>query len=206
MGSDVRIRFRLFFCRRCGELVCICSRCDRRHRYCSKKCSSEARDENVRESKRRYRNTDDARETQKYRQRRFRASQGPAVTEQSSAGLGSCETLDVPNKGGAKGKGTTSDQSGQAKPHADSRSSGSTREDQGPASHAWQPLRCAFCGRICGIWKDAKPAEETRSWSMVLQQRLGTGRDGKLRHRNAQSKGDPSAGSGGLAFEPGNRK
>ena len=48
---------RLFLCRRCGELVHICSSCDRGNVFCSQECATARRRDSIREAAKRYQRT-----------------------------------------------------------------------------------------------------------------------------------------------------
>jgi hypothetical protein len=54
----IREKFRFFSCPLCDKETAICSRCDRGQRYCTKKCSQQARRESVGASGRRYQQTE----------------------------------------------------------------------------------------------------------------------------------------------------
>ena len=72
---------RVLECHRCGTRVWICKRCDRGQRYCSRKCSQEARRESVREAGRRFRRTAAGRKGNARRQQRhYWASKEPPQT------------------------------------------------------------------------------------------------------------------------------
>ena len=75
---------RLFLCRQCGELVEICSRCDRGNAFCSSDCAAARRRESIREAAKRYQRTKRGAKKHKARQRRYRVRQ-LAVTHQSCA-------------------------------------------------------------------------------------------------------------------------
>lgn len=71
-------KVRVFACHACAKKVNACKSCDRRQRYCSPACQSEAR----RKSARRYRMSPRGRETNRIRQARHRAKR--RVTHRSS--------------------------------------------------------------------------------------------------------------------------
>ena len=71
---------RLFTCARCGTLVSVCSSCDKRRMYCSKRCATEARKESVRRCARRYQQTKRGAANHAERQRRYRYRRSAGVT------------------------------------------------------------------------------------------------------------------------------
>ncbi len=60
---------RFFICDNCGIGVWICKSCDRGHRYCSRKCSHEARRKTWKKSGRKFRGTEAGRKGNARRQR-----------------------------------------------------------------------------------------------------------------------------------------
>ncbi len=66
---------RRFVCDRCGQVVYICSWCDRGHRYCSNRCRRRARRRSLREAGRRYQQGHQGRLRHAKRQARYRARQ-----------------------------------------------------------------------------------------------------------------------------------
>ena len=71
---------RRFVCDRCGQVVYICSWCDRGHRYCSNRCRRRARRRSLREAGRRHQRSRrgrllHARRQAAYRRRQQRASE-----------------------------------------------------------------------------------------------------------------------------------
>ena len=73
-GRDcAMMTFRLFLCARCRKQSQICPSCDCGQLYCSKDCSSAARQEARRDSSRRYQRTPRGLENHRRRQREYRA-------------------------------------------------------------------------------------------------------------------------------------
>lgn len=91
---------RRFVCDRCGQVVYICSWCDRGHRYCSNRCRRWARRRSLREAGRRHQRSRrgrllHARRQAAYRRRRRRASEQKVThhscrVERRSASVSSC--------------------------------------------------------------------------------------------------------------------
>ncbi len=92
---------RRFVCDLCGQVVYICSWCDRGHRYCSDLCRDQARRRSVLEAGRRYQKSQKGRHHHAKRQARYRARQRASAqkvthhscrTEPGSASVRSCTT------------------------------------------------------------------------------------------------------------------
>jgi len=85
---------RRFFCGTCGNEVWICKHCDRGHRYCSPKCSLEARRKSCAEARRKHQEKEEGRLGNARRQREW-YSRGKSfektenLTDQGSVGPGS---------------------------------------------------------------------------------------------------------------------
>lgn len=75
---------RLYACDGCGQLVWICSHCDRGNRYCGEACSHAARKRSKREAARRYQKSELGRRNQRRRQERYRIRQASRSTSTSS--------------------------------------------------------------------------------------------------------------------------
>ena len=146
------LKYRVFFCARCGKLAIICSTCDKGNRYCSPECASEAREEIVCEAKSRYRNSEDGRITQKFRQRRHRSRLGADVTDQSSSVSGRCETNSGTREQRMEDRGSPGPDGQPAPPGAGT--FGGQYERPERTVPVWRVIRCDFCGRICGVVRE----------------------------------------------------
>jgi len=86
MTIDRTVALRERNCSWCGALFCICSRCDRGHRYCNPRCRLLARREQRRLANRRYQQSPEGKEDHRDRQReyRLRNNHRVRVTDQGS--------------------------------------------------------------------------------------------------------------------------
>ena len=75
---------RLYFCCRCQAQVIICSWCDRGHRYCTDRCSVDARSASLKRASKKYQSTRAGRFSNAARQKCFRERQKQIVTHQGS--------------------------------------------------------------------------------------------------------------------------
>lgn len=144
--------YRIFFCARCGKLTCICRKCYRNNHYCASGCASTARKESTSESKSRYRNSEDGRITQKFRQRRFRSRQGADVTDQSSAATGGREISSGAHERETEAQNGASNR--HDNPPVPPGTFGGQDDKRGLTAPVWKPIRCDFCGRICGVVRE----------------------------------------------------
>ena len=83
---------RRFVCDRCRQAVCICSWCDRGHRYCTPECRDEARRHSLRGAGRRYQQTPRGRRLHARRQQAYRdrKQQGSKKVTHHSCRTGGC--------------------------------------------------------------------------------------------------------------------
>ncbi len=155
---------RMFNCGRCHRLVQICRSCDRGNRYCSPRCSDDARRESVRDAGRRYRQTEAARRKNAARQRRYRerrarqrreegATDSP-VTQRSRPALGQAPSRVQPDD---RTQAALADTARTAPPHGarppSARGSGQQRPSKRrprPSRVSGSRPRCGVCRRACG--------------------------------------------------------
>lgn len=80
---------RRYHCAGCSKAVVICSHCDRGQRYCSPRCSQQARRRLMRAAGCRYQNSPAGRRAHAERQRRYRARCAKVTHQGSPPGVGS---------------------------------------------------------------------------------------------------------------------
>lgn len=193
-GPDAAIddSYRIFYCQRCKRKVRICRGCDRRHRYCSRKCSRLARDEAKIVWGAAYQRTPIGRQKHaarqmayQHRQREKKTRQHEIVTRQSSptsvAAVILGPDLDATDVSSAPDAEEKDDDATPALPDArevdtsavftvpaDAPVAPATGTvDSGPGSmekglEAGVLVRCDFCGRLCGPMARTEPHRRGR--------------------------------------------
>src|SRR5262249_31219128 len=103
-----------FRIRRCNALDChrlfiVCSRCDCRRRYCCKSCSLNARTEQKRAARRRYRQSFQGRKNQSHRQRAYRRRKADWDRASAATAAADIVTADLDHASATGGKPNISD-------------------------------------------------------------------------------------------------
>jgi hypothetical protein len=151
MGAPER-SFRLAVCPCCQRSFAICCRCDRGHVYCSRRCSWEARQESLRQARRRHRRSPEGRldhrdrERERRRRRRCGRRVGDHPSEVGELRVRVTPSSRAPSPSSANGAGAAAWEAPDAQP--------TPFVVQRVAASS---LCCAVCGRL-GRWWRAGPA------------------------------------------------
>jgi hypothetical protein len=168
VGAEME-SFREQRCRWCQRVFYICPCCDRGQAYCAPDCQRAAREEQVREAKRKYLTDEDVREGERVRQRERRAR----VRDQGSQKLVLDASVPIDamralmGSGGIRGEGN--EHGSEVSPvdgHESTPSiSAEPSEDLAGAASRARPVagevRCAFCG-LCALFVRFGPLRRWR--------------------------------------------
>lgn len=132
---------RRFVCDLCDEAAYICSWCDRGHRYCSDRCSEEARRRSVREAGQRYQRSRRGQRKHAESQARYRRRQAAVAQKVTHH---SCHSSPEP--------ATVSTCSTSSTDRSTCPPFWSSAGAQGPLPLTTPALICQICGAPCAPW------------------------------------------------------